>query len=87
MLIFHDGYQITVEKSKFSLDETWYGYVSLEAHPNFHFWDCTTEAASLAECLTATIKECDRNSLWYGFKPDFLLPNKSWVIAQSNNDF
>ena len=86
MLIFYDGYQITTERSEYDPDETWYGYVSLQTYPDFHFWDCTTETASLEECITATIKKCDWNSQWYGFKPDLLIPDESWMATKLSND-
>lgn len=87
MLIFYEGYQVQIEKSK-HYEDTWYGYVALANHPDFHFWDCTVTELSLASAIAAVTKACDANTRWYGFAPDFLISEESWYWSQcSGSDF
>lgn len=77
MLIYYEGY--CIEIAKFGWGEGYYSDITLP-NSNFHFWGYHCDyAENFVDCLKLSMSACHEITQDYGFKPDYLELDYSWM--------
>lgn len=79
MLIFYEGFHIEIAKLRYDTCAPYY-YNIYTPGKGFHFWDyCQPEFDNLSNCLKASMNACLQIIQDYGFGPDFMETDDSWL--------